>query len=159
MSKAMKATGKAVKSKSPARGPDRDFREPGEVRRTEIVVEMDDSPGVLASIGEILGEARVNIVAAAVFTAKGKGIIHLVVDESQAALTALKRAQMPVSKVREVLSVTLEDRPGELGKFARRLADHGMNISALYVAGERFGDKELIVAIEPPTKPPAKRRP
>lgn len=130
----------------------REFKEPGEVRRTEIVIEVPDRPGVLASIGEVLGDAKVNIVAAAAFTSKGKGILHLVVDESQAALAALKKKKVPVAKVREVYAVSIEDRPGELGRFARRLADQGSNISALYLAGERFGDKELIVAIEEPLK-------
>ncbi|MGH9194301.1 MAG: ACT domain-containing protein [Acidimicrobiia bacterium] len=132
----------------------REFREPGEVRRTEIVIEVPDRPGVLASIGEILGDAKVNIVAAAAFTAKGTGILHLVVDESQDALAALKKKKIPVAKVREVYAVSIEDRPGELGRFARRLADRGSNISALYLAGERFGDKELIVAIEEIEEPP-----
>lgn len=126
----------------------REFREPGEVRRTEIVIEVPDRPGILASVGEVLGDAKVNIVAAAAFTSKGKGILHLVVDESEEALAALKREKIPVAQVREVYAVSIEDRPGELGRFARRLAEQGSNISALYLAGESFGDKELIVAIE-----------
>lgn len=122
--------------------------ESGEVGRTEIVVEVHDKPGALADIGEILGAADVNIVTAAVFTHRGKGLIHLVVDDASSALAALKRADISVDDVRDVMSVTLEDRPGELGRYARSLADAGVNISTLYIAGERAGEKELIVAIE-----------
>lgn len=122
--------------------------EPWEVSRTEIVVEVEDRPGALASVGEVLGEAGVNIVAAAVFVANGRGIIHLVVDDSDAAQAALKKAEVSVTTVRSVYVVTLEDRPGELGRFARSLAKSGMNISALYLAGQRGGDKELIVALD-----------
>lgn len=89
-----------------------------------------------------------NIVTAAVFTHRGKGLIHLVVDDSDGALAALQRAEVSVDDVRDVMSVTLEDRPGELGRYARSLADAGVNISTLYIAGERAGEKELIVAIE-----------
>ena len=49
---------------------------------------------------------------------------------------------------REVLAVSLDDRPGELGRYARRLADAGINISALYMAAGQAGDLELIVAVE-----------
>lgn len=114
---------------------------------------MEDRPGVLASVGEILGEANVNIVAAAAFSTKGRGVVHLVVDDSAGALAAFKRAKVPVSTVREVMAVTVEDKPGELGRFARSLADRNINISALYIAGERWGEKEFIIAIEEPKGP------
>lgn len=122
--------------------------DPEELSRTEIVLHVSDKPGALASVGEILGEAEVNIVTAAVFTHRGKGLIHLVVDDSSAALDALRKAGVSVDKVRDVMTVTLEDRPGELGRYARSLAGAGVNISTLYIAGERAGEKELIVAIE-----------
>ena len=122
--------------------------EPGEVRRTEIILQVEDKPGTLASIGEVLGDASVNILAAAVFTRGGKGVVHLVVDEAGPAESALKGAGVDVSEVRDVYSVTLEDRPGELGRWARSLADAGVNISTLYVGGERAGEKELIVAVD-----------
>lgn len=122
--------------------------EPGEIRRTEIVIEVKDKPGALATVGEILGTAEVNIVTAAVFTHKGKGLIHLIVDDSAGALEALRKAKVSVDEVRDVMTVTLEDRPGELGRYARSLAEGGVNISTLYIAGERAGEKELIVAIE-----------
>lgn len=119
-------------------------------RRTEIIVEAPDRPGELARIGEVLGRAEVNVIAAAVLSCDGLSRIHLVVDDADAALLAFKREEIPWSQSREVLVVTLEDRPGELGRFARGLAERNLNISALYVAGERQGDKELIVALEKP---------
>jgi hypothetical protein len=124
------------------------YPEPGEIRRTEIVIEVQDRPGALAAVGEVLGDAGVNIVAAAVFVAGGRGLIHLVVDDQDAALAALKRAEVNVTAIRDVLVVTLEDRPGQLGQFARKLAVSGINISGLYLAGQNGGDKELIVALD-----------
>lgn len=118
--------------------------------RTEIVIQAEDRPGILASVGEALGEVGVNIVAATAVVADGKAIVRLVVDDASTALLALKRSNLPVTDTQEVLAVTLEDRPGELGRFARRLADRGINIRALYVAGERLGEKELIVALDRP---------
>jgi hypothetical protein len=124
------------------------FAEAAELRRTELVVEVADRPGALATVGEVLGDAGVNIVAAAVFAAGGRGVIHLVVDRSDVAVAAFRREGIEVVSMRTVLVVTLEDRPGELGRFARRLARAGINIVALYLAGQSGGDKELIVAID-----------
>lgn len=145
---------RATTRRAPARSASayRRITEPGEVRRTEIVLEVEDRPGSLAEVGEILGEAKVNIVTAAVFTYNKKGMIRLVVEDLEAALAALKRAGIKVATVTEALAVTLDDRPGELGRFARSLADAGINISALYIAGERAGEKELIVAINSPQR-------
>lgn len=115
---------------------------------TEIVIETQDRPGVIAAIGELLGERRLNITAAAAFTHEGRGFLHLVVDDADSAMAALKSAGWNVVQRREVLAVSLDDRPGELGRYARRLADAGINISTLYTAGTQAGDMEVIVAVE-----------
>jgi hypothetical protein len=115
---------------------------------TEIVVETEDRPGVIADLGELLGQARVNIKAAAAFARDGRGYLHFVVDSADRALAALKVAGWKVRDHREVLAVSVDDRPGELGRYARRLADAGVNITALYTAGERDGDIMLIVAVD-----------
>jgi hypothetical protein len=115
---------------------------------TEIVVETEDRPGVIASIGELFGDHEVNIAAAAVFSYGGHGYLHFVVDDADRAMECLMLAGWKVHQVREVLCVSLDDRPGALGDFARRMANAGVNITALYTAGERAGDKELIVAVD-----------
>ena len=115
---------------------------------TEIVVETRDRPGVIAEIGELFGNARVNIKAAAAFAHGGQGYLHFVVDNADRALAALKVGGWKVSQAREVLVVSLGDEPGELGRYARRLAEAGVSITALYTLGERAGDKELIVAVD-----------
>jgi hypothetical protein len=114
---------------------------------TEIVIETEDRPGILAAVGELFGEIDVNITAAAAFTHGGLGVIHFVVDESDRAVRALEQAGYKVLQIREVLAVSLDDRPGELGRFARRLADAGVNISSFYTTGEGAGDKEIIIAV------------
>ncbi len=115
---------------------------------TEIVIETTDRPGVIAAIGELFGARRINIRAAAAFTHEGRGLLHFVVDDADGAIAALKPAGWNVIQQREVLAVSLDDRPGELGRYARRLADAGVNISALYMAAGQSGDLEVIVAVE-----------
>lgn len=115
---------------------------------TEIVVEAEDRPGSMAALGELFGEARVNLTAAAAFTFGGRGFLHFVVEEADRAIAALRDGDWNVVRVQEVLSVSLDDRPGELGRFARQLADAGINITSLYISGARGGEKEIIVAVD-----------
>ena len=115
---------------------------------TEIVIEAEDRPGMMASLGELMGEAEVNITAAAAFTHDGRGFLHFVVQEADRAVSALRDACWEIVGVQEVLTISLDDRPGELGRFARRLADAGINITSLYISGGRAGDKEMVVAVD-----------
>jgi len=115
---------------------------------TEIAVETEDRPGILADIGELFGERAINILAAAAFTFEGRGQLHFVVDDADHAMEALKSAGIKIGSVHEVLSVSLDDRPGELGRFSRRLADAGVNIKSFYTTGSGLGDKEIIMAVD-----------
>ena len=115
---------------------------------TEIVIETNDRPGVIAAIGELFGERRINIRGAAAFIHDGRGFLHFVVDDADRAIAALQPAGWSVVQRREVLAISLDDRPGELGRYARRLADAGINISTLYLASGQAGDMEVIVAVE-----------
>jgi hypothetical protein len=114
----------------------------------EIVVTVEDRPGVLAEIGELLGEAGVNIETLTATTFNGRGLIHLVVDDGEETGEILKSNGFTVETARPVLAATLDDRPGELGRYCRRLADSGITISAAYVARRGGGETELILAVD-----------
>ncbi|MFN2490538.1 MAG: ACT domain-containing protein [Actinomycetota bacterium] len=114
----------------------------------EIIVVVDDRPGVLAEIGELLGDAGVNIETLSAWSHEGRGVIHLVVDDGEEAGELLAARGFRIEGTRAVLSATLDDRPGELGRYCRRLADAGVMISAAYVARRDDGDTELIFAVD-----------
>lgn len=114
----------------------------------EITVTVDDRPGILAEIGELLGRAGVNIETLSASTFSGEGVIHLVVDDGEEAGETLSANGFKVAGVRQVLTATLDDRPGELGRYCRRLADAGVSISAAYVARRGGGETELILAVD-----------
>ena len=114
----------------------------------ELIVTVDDRPGVLAEIGELLGEAGVNIETLSASTYDGTGVIHLVVDDGDDAGAALAAHNFKVESSHPLLTATLDDRPGELGRYCRRLADAGVTISAVYVARRDRGETELIFAVD-----------
>lgn len=113
----------------------------------EITVLLEDRPGTLADLGEALGKAGVNLQTIAGFGIEGRGIIKILVEDAQAALKALEGAGIKVEGDREVLVVPLEDRPGSLGRFARKLANAGVNIDASYVLGDEGGRKKVVLGV------------
>jgi hypothetical protein len=114
----------------------------------EIVVTTGDRRGVLADIGELLGGANVNIETLTATTYNGVGVIHLVVDDGEEAGQLLRSNGFKVEGTRRVLTATLDDQPGELGRYCRRLAESGITISAAYVARRGGGETEMIFAVD-----------
>jgi hypothetical protein len=114
----------------------------------EIVVGVEDRPGLLADIGELLGNAGVNIETLGAYDHNGEGYIHLVVDDGEDASEVLSSNGFRVELTRPVLTATLDDRPGELGRYCRRLADAGVVISSAYVAKRLGGETEVILAVD-----------
>jgi hypothetical protein len=115
---------------------------------TEVVVKLEDRIGALADLGELLGGEGVNITALAVVrVAEGRALAHLVLQPADVAVRVLREHDLVPERVREVLSVTLEDEPGALGRYCRLLANASINLEAVYLAGERNGAKELVLAV------------
>lgn len=115
----------------------------------EIVVTVeDDRPGLLAELGELLGSSGVNIHTLAASNINGQGVIHLVVDDGEDAGEVLASNGFRVEDTREVLAVTLDDQPGELGRYCRRLAEAGVSVRAVYVAHREAGETELVFSVD-----------
>jgi len=104
----------------------------------------DDAPGVLARLGEAAAAAGISIAGISAFTGEGKGLVHVLVEDAQAALDALTEAGFDVRAARDVLVVEVEDRPGALGEVCRRLADGGVNVQQAYTAG----GSRLVLAVD-----------
>ena len=114
---------------------------------TDLTVILDDRPGELARLGEIMGAGGVNIGGLAAFTGEGRGFIHVLVDDDVAerAVEELKRAGMGVAEAREVLVVDVDDRPGSLGELARELAEANVNVDLAYTT---FGGIKIVIATD-----------
>jgi len=101
---------------------------------TDLSVMLENRPGMLASLGETLGRAGVNIDGISGIPTQGRAELHVLVEDPAAARQALKAAGMEVQAERPVLVFNMEDRPGELGKLCRRIANAGVNIELIYMA-------------------------
>jgi hypothetical protein len=111
----------------------------------ELRVSMEDKPGALAKLTDALAKASVNIEAISAATSGGSGDIRILVGDTAAARKALEGAGIKVAGEREMLFVDLEDRPGSLAATAKKLADQGINVDAIYVVGAAGGKKQLAI--------------
>ncbi len=100
----------------------------------DLTIDLVDRPGTLAMVGEALGKAGVNIEAICGMTFEGRGIVHVLVQDTVKARQALEANQIPVSGGLEVLVLEVEDHPGTIGNIARQLANAGVNIHLIYLA-------------------------
>ncbi|MFQ5860053.1 MAG: ACT domain-containing protein [Dehalococcoidia bacterium] len=103
---------------------------------TDLTVILENRPGTLADLGEVLGKAGVNIEGLCGFPSEGRGVIHILVEDAAAARRALEQAGLEVRGGRQVLVLAAENRPGEVGSICRRIANAGVNIDLFYVAAD-----------------------
>lgn len=100
----------------------------------DFTVELENQAGALADLGETTGKAGVNLEAVCGITYEDVGVIHILVDDADAARNALTEGDISIRDEREVLVTDVTDRPGALGELTRRLADADINIDLIYLA-------------------------
>ena len=94
---------------------------------------LENKPGALAEMGEILGQAGVSLEGGGVFVHNGQGVAHFLVEEAQKGQIALEKNGVKVLAIENVLIQKLkQDVPGQLGKICRILAENDVNILVQY---------------------------
>lgn len=100
----------------------------------DLTLMLEDRPGTLADMAEVLGKAGINIEGTCGFPSQGKGVVHVLVEDAAAARKALEAAKIHVQEERDVLVLKIADRPGEYGRLCRKIANAGVNINLSYLA-------------------------
>jgi hypothetical protein len=114
----------------------------------DLTVALEERVGTLAELGEALGNAGVNIDGACGFPTEGRAVLHILVEDGEAARMAIEAAGMKVSDERDVVLFEGSDKPGELGAIARRMADAGVNIDLVYLSARG----QLVLGVDNPEK-------
>jgi len=114
----------------------------------EITVIASNEVGSLAAVAEALGAVGVNIEAISAYGRDGDAVFRIITNDYATAIKSLSKVPT-VKKVSEadVLVVKLINRPGELGKITRKLANKGVNLESLYIVSRKQDFTE--VAIKP----------
>jgi len=97
----------------------------------QISVFLENRTGQLADIAFELNEAGINMLALNIAEASEYGLIRIIADDSDRALTVLKDKGF-LATVSPVVSVSVPDRPGGLYAVAKAVGEAGINIEYMY---------------------------
>ena len=77
----------------------------------------------------------------------GKGMLKLLTSDDTATRTKLEELGTPFEE-QEILTVTMPDRPGQLGDFADMLGEADIYIETIFVIDTASGFTELAIAVD-----------
>jgi hypothetical protein len=102
------------------------------MRITQVSAFLENRPGHLLRLLNVLAGAEINLVAHNIVDASDFGIVHLIVDDPRRALEVMREAGITCSAT-TVLEVTVPDEPGAFVRdILRPLADADVNIEYSY---------------------------
>ena len=99
----------------------------------DLTVNLANEPGTLASLGETLGNAGINIEGVVGKSEGGEAHVHILVQDAGMAREQLSQAGIECGGEREVEVVSIVDQPGEMGRHLRKVAEAGVNIDLVYL--------------------------
>jgi len=97
----------------------------------QLSIFAENKPGKLAAVTAILAKEKISIRATVISTSDTFGVISLIVDDPGRAQAALTKAGMMV-RLRDVLAVLIDDRPGGLDRLTQLLFKESININNAY---------------------------
>lgn len=110
----------------------------------QLSIFVENKAGRIANISEVLFEANIDIRAISIADTSDFGILRLIVDNPDKAVSALKNANIAVS-VTSVIAIGINDKPGEFYKAIRILADDGIGIEYMYAFISREENKAFVI--------------
>jgi hypothetical protein len=113
----------------------------------DFAIHATHNPGELARITNALSLASVHIKSMAAIAIGNQGLIRIIPDDVESARNALQNANIRFEE-KELVTVLVENRAGEVTGVAARLADASLNLDALYVVGLAGDMVELALAVD-----------
>ena len=107
----------------------------------QLSVLLENKVGVLSEVCKALADHGINIKGMSVSDTVDHAVLRLIVDNPRGAMHVLGEHGALVVET-DVLSVRLDDKPGELGRLAAKFARGGVNID--YAYGTADGTQALL---------------
>jgi len=114
------------------------------VRVSQISVFLENKSGRLADVAKILGDSKINIRALSIADTSDFGILRLIVDSPEQAVTVLRDAGFTVS-LTDVIAVQMPDRPGGLAAVVEALGESDINIEYMYAFVTQSEEHAVVV--------------
>ena len=109
----------------------------------EIGFTMPNKVGLLSEITTAIAGAKVNITAICAYGLEDTAYFMLTTDGNAKAKKALSPLGVAIEE-KDVVEVEVLDKPGELQKVAKKIADAGIDIEYMYATASS-GKKETCI--------------
>jgi len=110
----------------------------------QISVFLENKSGRLSEVTGILAETRINIRALALADTSDFGVLRLIVDDNEKAVSALKKNGITVGKT-DVVAVEVADRPGGLHEILEMLKKNDINVEYMYAYVRNSGQNAIMI--------------
>ena len=123
---------------------------------TQLTITIPDTPGQLAAISEMMGDAGVNIIAFFVTTAVAgdEGLMRFVADNPEKAHNVLSGQGVEV-KTQQVMAAETPHHAGGLLAVLNPLKRAGINVSFIYPTIQTTDSTVLIIGVQDGNLEPA----
>lgn len=110
----------------------------------QLSIFMENKPGQLVRVNEVLTEAGIDIRALSLADTTDFGIARMIVSDCEKAQQLLKENHF-MSTITQVFCVVMDDQPGGLGTIAKLMNENGVNIDYLYACVTVIGEKAYVI--------------
>jgi hypothetical protein len=112
-----------------------------------FIIELENRPGMLAGLAEAIADKGINIEAIAAATSSDSGNVALLTNDDAGTRSVLDGTGVSY-RTAAIVDASLDHRPGSLAAAARRLADAGVNIEALFATGMDGSRVTVAIAVD-----------
>ena len=110
----------------------------------QLSISLENIPGMLSNISQILGKEGVNIRAISVADTADISTVRFVVDDPVKAINILKANNFSVKET-DVMAVETPDHPGGLNAVLQPLKAAKINVLYLYPYLGRYNNQAIVV--------------
>jgi hypothetical protein len=116
-----------------------------------FLVDLENKPGSLARVTEAIAAKGINIEGISGTTCDESGRVAIVTRDEAGTRTALGEAKAKFKEM-EATETSFRHEPGTFAKAARRLADAGINVEAIFPTGMQGQDVTVAFVTDQPAK-------
>ncbi len=113
----------------------------------ELAIQLENKPGALADISELLAANAISILALTVRAQSDTGTLHIIASDPQRAEKVLESSGF-TPKINEILAVETPRHPGGLNVLFKALKAAGVNIDYLYSFVGTLGESRNIILMQ-----------
>ena len=117
----------------------------------QIAVFLENQAGKASACCKVLKEAGINLLALSIADTKDFGILRILADDSEKALSVLKEAGFLSSMV-ELVAVEVPDKAGALSDLLILLGNGGISVEYMYSYAELDGHARIAFKTATPEK-------